>query len=153
MNGPTGVRRTQWWVRGVLLLIAALLALVFYIATRVQPYKGDGEAMRSGSHQSLGLPPCRFKQMTELPCPSCGMTTSFAFLVRGDVVNSAKANWVGMGLAIYCALLVPWCLLSALRGRFLWVKRLEGPLALSVGLFTVLMLGRWGVVLLISVFD
>ena len=140
-------------MRGALLLIAALLSLVFYTATRVQPYKSDGSAMDSGSHQTLGLPPCRFKEWTKLPCPSCGMTTSFALLVRGDVLNSMKANWVGTGLAVFCALLIPWCLVSTLRGKLLWVRRVDGVLAFLVGLFTVLMLARWGLILLMTVFD
>jgi len=81
------------------------------------------------------------------------MTTSFALLVRGDVVNSLRANWVGTGLAVFCALLIPWCLLSSVRGRYLWVRRIEGPMALAVGVFTVTMMARWGIVLLWQVFD
>ncbi len=146
--------RTPWVVRGTLLLIAAGLALVFYIATRVQPYnEDDGSAMRSGSHQTIGLPPCNFKRLANLPCPSCGMTTSFALLVRGDVWNSMKANWVGTGLAVLCAVLIPWCLVSAFRGRYLWVRRIEAALGFAVGTFTVLMLGRWGVLLLMMLFE
>jgi hypothetical protein len=81
------------------------------------------------------------------------MTTSFAHLVRGDVWNSLRANWVGTGLAVFCALLVPWCLVSAVRGRMLWVRRIEASLALAVGVFTVVMLARWGLILLGTVFD
>jgi len=140
-------------VRGVLVLIALGLALVFYIATRVQPYKDDGSALKSASHETLGLPPCNFKRLTDLPCPSCGMTTSFALLVRGDVSNSMRANWVGTGLAVLCAFLIPWCLVSSFRGRYLWIKRIEAILGFLVGTFTVLMLGRWGVMLLLTLFD
>ncbi len=146
-------RRTAWYVRGTLVLIAAVLVGVFAIATQVRPYAEDGTPLRVASHQTLGLPACNFRIWTGMPCPSCGMTTSFAHLVRGDVWNSARANWVGMGLAMYCAVLVPWCLASALRGRYLWVRSIEGPLALSIGLFTVAMLARWGVVLLLTLFD
>lgn len=147
------VRRTNWWVRGTLVLFAGGLATVFYIATRVNPYDANGNPLRMASHQTLGMPACRFKEMTGMPCPSCGMTTSFAHLVRGDVWNSLRANWVGTGLAVFCAFLIPWCLASAVRGRYLGVRRLEAVLAFLVGLFTVVMLGRWGVVLLLTVFD
>jgi Protein of unknown function (DUF2752) len=150
---PPVRRRTAWWVRGSLILIAGLQVLVFVIATQVRPYASDGTPLRMASHQSLGLPPCNFQRMFNLPCPSCGMTTSFALLVRGDVVNSMRANWVGTGLAVFCALLVPWCLVSALRGRYLFVRRLEGVLPLLVGVFTVTMLLRWGVVLLLMLAD
>jgi hypothetical protein len=153
MDDRPRVRRAHWGVRGGLLLVAAALATVFYVATRVNPYDASGHPLRMASHQSLGMPACRFQEMTGLPCPSCGMTTSFAHLVRGDVWNSLRANWVGTGLAVFCALLIPWCLASAVRGRTLGVRRLEAVLAFLVGLFTVLMLGRWGVVLLLTVFD
>jgi Protein of unknown function (DUF2752) len=152
-DDPVVRRRANWWVRGTLVLIAAGLALVFFVATRVQPYAADGTALKQASHQSLGLPACRFKEMTDLPCPSCGMTTSFALLVRGDVGNSLRANWVGSGLAVFCALLIPWCIASSIRGRYLWVHRVESAMALLVGVFTVLMLSRWGIVLLMRVFE
>lgn len=145
--------RANWWVRGALVAIAAALGLVFYIATLVHPYREDGTPMRMASHQTLGMPPCRFQQLTDMPCPSCGMTTSFALLVRGDVVNSIRANWVGTGLAVFCALLIPWCIVSSFRARFLFVRRIEWMLGFLVGVFTILMLGRWGVVLLMTVFD
>jgi hypothetical protein len=150
---PPVRRRAAWGVRAALLLIAAGLVTVFYVATRVNPYAPDGTPLRMASHQSLGMPPCRFNEMAGLPCPSCGMTTSFAHLVRGDVWNSLRANWVGTGLAVFCALLVPWCLVSAVRGRMLWVRRIEASLALAVGVFTVVMLARWGLILLGTVFD
>jgi Protein of unknown function (DUF2752) len=154
MNGAPQVRpRVNWWVRGTLVLLAVALGMVFFIATQVQPYAPDGTPLRMASHQSLGMPPCRFKETTDLPCPSCGMTTSFALLVRGDVVNSLKANWVGTGLAVFCAVLIPWLVLSSVRGRYVWVRRIEAAMALTVGVFTVTMLARWGIVLLLQVFD
>jgi Protein of unknown function (DUF2752) len=151
--GPQVRRRVNWGVRAALLFIALGLATVFFIATWVQPYAPDGTPLRMASHQSLGMPACRFKEMTDMPCPSCGMTTSFALLVRGDVWNSLKANWVGTGLAVFCAFLIPWCLWSSVRGRFLWVRSIEIPMAVFIGVFTVTMLARWGIVLLLRVFD
>jgi hypothetical protein len=133
-------------------LIAAGIVLVFIVATRVQPYDADGAPMRMASHQSIGLPPCRFQQILKVPCPSCGMTTSFALLVRGDIVNSLRANWVGTALAVFSAILIPWSLLSAFRGKFLWVKRLEDAMTITVAAFTIAMLVRWGAVLLLEWF-
>ena len=54
------------------------------------------------------MPPCNFKTWTGKPCPSCGMTTSFALLIRGDVANSLRANWVGTLLAGFCMVLIPY---------------------------------------------
>ena len=150
---PWPARRANWWVRGGLVAMAAAMVFVFYLATQVHPYNSDGSPMRMASHQTLGLPACRFKELTGMPCPSCGMTTSFAFLVRGDLVNSVKANWVGTGLAGFCILFVPWSVVSTFRGKYLWIRNVEGVLGLLVGVFTVLMLARWGLVLLLMVFD
>lgn len=145
--------RSAWLVRTALVAIAVLLAVVFVIATQVRPFDDEGNPLRSASHQTIGLPPCNFKVWTGMPCPSCGMTTSFAHLVRGNVWYSLRSNWVGTGLAVFCAALVPWCLASAARGRYLWVRGVESALAILVGVFTVTMLLRWGVVLLLTVFD
>lgn len=154
MDDPPEVPpRANWWVRGGLIAIAALISVVFYIATEVRPYNADGTPMRMASHQTIGMPACRFQQMTGMPCPSCGMTTSFALLVRGDIWNSMRANWVGTGLALFCAFLIPWCVVSAFQAKFIWVKRIDWILGFLVGVFTILMLGRWGVILLMSVFD
>lgn len=141
--------RPAWWVRGILVLMAAAFVTVFYVATKVKPYGPAGEPMRMASHESLGLPPCNFKQSVGIPCPSCGMTTSFAMLVRGDVWNSLRANWVGTLLAVVLAVSVPWALWTAVRGRYLWVRRLEFAVPIVLGTYVILMLMRWvGVVIL-----
>ena len=53
-----------------------------------------------GTHQQLGLPPCSFQTMFGIPCPSCGMTTSFSHFVRGQWLRAAAANLGGLLLAI-----------------------------------------------------
>ncbi len=55
-----------------------------------------------GTHQQLGLPPCGFLMITGYPCPSCGLTTSWAYLVRGEILNSLKAQ--PFGTLFYAAL-------------------------------------------------
>ncbi|MBX7152931.1 DUF2752 domain-containing protein [bacterium] len=37
-----------------------------------------------GTHEQLGLPPCGFLTITGYPCPSCGLTTSFAYFAHGN---------------------------------------------------------------------
>lgn len=142
--------RTRWYVRIGLLIVGVGLIAVFGIATWLNPYDADGQPRTMATHRQLGIPECNFVTLTGKPCPSCGMTTSFALLVRGDIGASVKANWVGTLLAVFWAVLMPWALVSALCGRTLLIPRGRGELILTavVGIFLVLMLARWGVVLL-----
>jgi len=135
------------WVRGTLLGVVVGLVLVFAVASWLNPYTADGQARTMETHRQIGLPPCTFKVMSGLPCPSCGMTTSFALLVRGDVVNSLRANAVGTMLAALCLALIPWGLASVVRGRPLFIASLENALLRIVMGFLCLMLLRWLIVL------
>lgn len=135
------------WVRGTLVGLALALFGVFTVALWINPYNDDGSARRMATHRQLGLPPCNFFFITGLPCPSCGMTTSFALLMHGDLRNSLRANAVGTLLAGFCLLLIPWCLASAVCRRTLFIRSVERALAI-VGLgFLSLMLLRWVIVL------
>jgi hypothetical protein len=138
------------WVRISLLGIGLTLVAVFATALWLNPYNADGSPRSMATHTTLGLPPCNFVELTGKPCPSCGMTTSFALLVRGDVGNSLNANWAGTTLAVIWASLLVWCFASAYSDR-LWLipdGRGEAVLTLFVGGFLVLMLGRWVAILL-----
>jgi hypothetical protein len=134
------------WVRGTLAGLALGLVAVFAVALWLNPYDETGAPRRLETHRQLGLPPCTFYTVTGVPCPSCGMTTSFALLVRGDVANSLRANAVGTLLAAFGLALVPWCLAAVANGRTLFVRSLERALTGCVLVFLALMLVRWAVV-------
>ena len=109
---PVG-RGSRW------LLVGWSLVLIggFILALSLTP-----DPRGFGTHQSLGLPPCTFRALCDIPCPSCGMTTSFAHIVRGDFAQALRANAGGVVLALVCAAQIPWCWCSAARGRLLWVS-------------------------------
>jgi hypothetical protein len=132
------------WVRLGLLAAVAVVAGVFSVAYWIDPYRG-GPGLRMGAHRQLGLPPCSFLDLTGVPCPSCGLTTSFAYTVRGDFSNGLRANWVGVLMVIGCVVMVPWAAYSAWKGRLLGVKSLEGPLVATVLISFLLLFLRWGV--------
>lgn len=135
------------WVRGSLTGLALALLAVFAVAAWINPYNADGSARTLATHQQLGLPPCNFYFITGLPCPACGMTTSFALLMHGDLRSSLRANAVGTLLAGFCLLLIPWCLASAVCQRTLFIRSMERALTLVVLVFLGLMLLRWVIVL------
>lgn len=64
-----------------------------------------------GSHQQLGLPPCTFEAMTHVPCPGCGLTTSFANMAHGHVLRAFGAHLMGpllFLLTLGVAIAAPW---------------------------------------------
>jgi hypothetical protein len=122
------------------------LFLVFAIALKLDPYR-DGTVWRTATHTQLGLPPCQFLMLTGLPCPSCGMTTSFALLVRGDAVSALRANSVGVLLAVFCLALIPWSLASLFCKEPLFVRSLERTTTCLLMAFLWLLLLRWAAVL------
>jgi hypothetical protein len=71
-----------------------------------------------GTHQQLGLPPCTLVQWAGMRCPSCGMTTSWAHLTRGDVIAAFQANAGGALLAIFSLVCGPWLIVSGGLGRW-----------------------------------
>jgi hypothetical protein len=142
--------RLAWWIRLNLALVGTGLAVVFVIAALLHPYSESGAPLTQETHRQLGLPPCNFYSLTGLPCPSCGFTTSFSLLAHLDPLNSLRANSVGALLAGFCFMVMPWAFWSAWRGRYLWVRSAERILITSLIVFVVLMMTRWGIILLLA---
>jgi len=141
----------SFMVRGGLVCVAGFLILIFSIALYLDPYVRDGSgkvlaAKRQETHRGLGLPPCTFYSQTGLPCPSCGMTTSFALLVRGDVWHSVQANFAGTLLGAMCLFVIPWSLASLWKQRLLFVRSFEVLMTTAVSTFLAVMMIRWGIV-------
>ena len=136
--------------RASLLVVGALLAGIFGIAFWLNPYDANGQPRTMATHTQLGMPPCNFVLLTGKPCPSCGMTTSFALLVRGDIRASLHANWAGTLIAVLWAAIMVWAIASGIRGKPFFIPCGRGELILTavVGVVLVLMLGRWTAVLI-----
>ena len=81
--------------------IAAISLALLIIAAQLTP-----NALGLGTHRGLGLPECGFLERTGLPCPSCGMTTSFAWFVRGNFIASIYVQPMGALLAAACGMAV-----------------------------------------------
>jgi hypothetical protein len=140
------------WIRGGLIGVAAFLTVIFSIALYLDPYERDEAgnivaAKRQATHRGLGLPACTFYEQTGYPCPSCGMTTSFALLVRGDVWHSLQANFAGTTLATICLLAIPWSLASIWKQRLLFVPSFEMAFTIFIASFMLIMMVRWAIVL------
>ncbi len=115
------------WIRTGLLAIAFFLITILGVATRLEP-----DPRGRGTHTQLGLPPCGFLAVTGRPCPTCGMTTAFAWFVRGRLDRTLRANLAGGFLAPASLALAAWCLASAGRGRSVGFRHVETPLVAYV---------------------
>lgn len=109
--------RIQTWLRLVLGTISVLAAIPLVIALQLEPSEKG-----FGTHQQLGFSPCRFKDMYGVPCPSCGMTTSWSFIVRGNWQQSLQANAAGTFLAILTMFCTVWCGLASVSGRWMLIQ-------------------------------
>ncbi|MFI5381258.1 MAG: DUF2752 domain-containing protein [Tepidisphaerales bacterium] len=72
-----------------------------------------------GTHQGLGLQPCQFERQFGVPCPTCGMTTSFAYFVRGRIGPSLYVQPMGTLLAFVSSMVFCAGLYECLTGRAL----------------------------------
>ncbi|MFQ6133802.1 MAG: DUF2752 domain-containing protein [Armatimonadota bacterium] len=65
-----------------------------------------------GTHTQLWLPPCTFRMLTRIPCPSCGMTTSFCYISRLQVAQALEANVLGPLAYLLVLLQIPYRIYS-----------------------------------------
>jgi hypothetical protein len=84
--------------RFVAFMLAATCLAVLVVAAGLEPSPSG-----TGSHADLGLNDCQFLFRSGLPCPSCGMTTSFAWFARGHVLASLYVQPMGAILALVAA--------------------------------------------------
>lgn len=92
------------WAWSAFLLVTGVLAvgvsLLFYPST-------DPQWTMIAGQQFGGE--CGFQVTLGLPCPSCGMTRSWVWLVRGEIAKAFTYNAAG-------ALLLLWLIIGALLG-------------------------------------
>ena len=53
-----------------------------------------------GTHTQLGLPPCAWAATMNRPCPTCGMTTAFAYATHGRLADAFVAQPFGLLMAL-----------------------------------------------------
>ena len=130
---------------GWLLLVGLFggISLVWGLARWIKPYEADGMPKAMASHTQLGLPPCTFLAVTGIPCPSCGLTTSFSLMAHFDPVPAFRANPAGPILLMLSGILWIWSLVCIAHRRFYWSRKWEFRLVLWLGAVFLLLLLRW----------
>jgi hypothetical protein len=123
------------------LLWAACLALASAVLAIARALTPDPAGF--GTHTQLGLPPCLFRVLTGLPCPSCGLTTAFAHMARLEITDALRAHALGPLLFALTLLLIPLSTWGMLRA---WpvahaIKRLR--VARLAAIIAAAVLGCW----------
>ncbi len=115
---------------GLAALLLALLAMAAWL---------DPSPSGRGTHQQLGLPPCTFLFLFDRPCPACGMTTSWSYVMHGDWDAACRANLGGTLLALLAISVACGALAIAASGRRRWVpgERTWALLALTLAVITL----------------
>jgi hypothetical protein len=101
------------WVHRLLAALVAIGALtVLGIASVLTPNPSG-----VGTHMGLHLPECGWLERFGIPCPGCGMTTSFSYMVRGNVAASFYVQPMGATLCILTAMAFWTALYIAVTGK------------------------------------
>ncbi len=122
----------------IYLFIIAVSATVLTIAAKLTP-----SPLGHGTHTQLGMPPCSFVVMTGYPCPSCGWTTAFAYMMHAKPLASFRTQPFGALLCLATAFAGMLSLLGLLfRVRVVaWIERWRWPWIAGSGIF--MMLASW----------
>ena len=110
---PSNPRRQLPWSRRLLALFSGLVLLALLLISRGLIPSPTG----FGTHQQLGLPPCTAIVLLNIPCPACGMTTSWAYTTRGNLIAAAQSNAGGMLLALIAMAFLPASCYFFFRGK------------------------------------
>ncbi len=102
-------------IRCFLIILAAGLVGLLGVARWLEP-----DPRGYGTHTQLGLGPCAFAGLTGRLCPTCGMTTSFAWFTRGHLAKSWQASPAGCLMAPLVAPVAIWLVLCS------WLKKPVG---------------------------
>ncbi len=131
-------RQLTYAIRMLSLACGVTLAILLAVAFQLRPNPAG-----LGTHQQLGLPPCSVVVLCGVPCPSCGMTTSWAFLTRGEIGSAFQANVGGAMLALIAMAYIPASCYFFLSGRATRRGWFCDALAICLTLALVATLAQW----------
>jgi hypothetical protein len=126
------------WGRILSLGISAACLGLMIVAVKLTPNPNG-----MGTHTQLGLDECQFALRTGLPCPTCGMTTSFAWFARGNLAASVYVQPMGAFLAVMTVAIFWAGVYIGLTGRSIYRLIALGPTRYYVPLFMALAVAAW----------
>jgi hypothetical protein len=126
------------WGRVLWLGISVSCLCLMVIAARLSP-----SPTGMGTHTQLGLDRCWFASRTGIPCPSCGMTTSYSWMARGNFPASFYVQPMGAMLALATIAMFWVALYVAMTGRSVYRLIALGPSRYYVPTFMFLAVAAW----------
>lgn len=142
MHAATITHKAGRGERLAAVLAALALAALLITAACLSPSRSG-----VGTHTQLGLPPCGWIVLFQRPCPTCGMTTSFASAAHGRFYDALRAQPLGALLALAASALL-WAMLhialAGVRTGPMLLERINGRLLLTLGVLAAV---AWGYVL------
>ena len=130
----SSVRLTRTERTGFILL-GVVLAMLLAIAAWLNP---DPSGL--GTHRQLGLPGCNMVTFFGIRCPGCGMTTSWAHTLNGDIQSGLRCSTSGVLFCVFTAAIVPCLLVLAIRGKTSnrnWFSRVSVPVLIAIMLISI----------------
>ena len=113
---PTGPREGDRTRAGAGARVLCLLRFVAFAGVSVVARQLKPEAEGTGTHEQLGLPPCGLIEALGIPCLSCGWTTAWANMVRGNLGAAFMASPAGAILYVAGAVVALACLAQTVAG-------------------------------------
>jgi hypothetical protein len=121
------------------LLVALAVLAVLVTALLLEPSRNG-----MGTHRQMGFQSCQFLRTTNLPCPSCGMTTSFSWFAHGNWLASLYTQPGGFVLALACGAIFWAGLYMFITGSPLHRLTKQVPAIYSVPLLLGFFILAWG---------
>jgi len=130
--------RMPWLARFAWGWVLAGCVLVLAAGIHIKP-----DPRGHGSHEQLGFAPCGFYILTGCPCPTCGTTTAFAWLVHGHPWMALKTQPFGAASAVATAALLGLSIVGIVTAGAPAIRlSRRSSVALALG-FLGLFVGSW----------
>ncbi len=133
-ESPVGPTADRWISVLVLLVAIGFVAFLWHVKPDPRGY---------GTHEQTGMAKCGWIVNYGKPCPTCGVTTAGAHLVRLQLFSAVRVQPFGAALGasgLWLGVVAAWCLMRR-RSLFDFLLRLPQMRIILWGL--VLLLGSW----------
>lgn len=114
------------------------------LALLITAHRLDPDPRGFGTHEQLGQAPCGYLLRHGIPCPTCGMTTSFAHFANLDIAAAIRAQPLGALLFVVVVILTGGALAHLVTWRsFSHYWRYLPSRWISLGVLTAIVLLAW----------